>query len=92
MSTPEERHGGAYWAKSMRVVLAVLVLWFCASYGCGIVFREWLDENMMHVGNAPFGFWMAQQGSIIIFLILLIAYTQVMNRLDRAYDFEEVKS
>ena len=50
-------------------------------FGCGIVFREWLDENAPHIGTAPFGFWMAQQGAIICFVILLVVYAVLMNRL-----------
>lgn len=44
--------------------------------------RDWLDANFPNVGSAPFGFWMAQQGSIICFVLILIAYAKLMGRLD----------
>lgn len=77
----EEKH--AYWSKSIRWVLVFLSIWFLASFGCGILFRSWLDENFPKIGSAPFGFWMAQQGSIVTFILILIAYANVMGRLDR---------
>ena len=46
-----------------------------------------LDSVVPNVGGAPFGFWMAQQGSIIGFLILLFLYMVLMNRLDRKHGF-----
>ena len=81
LPTAEEKR--AYWSKSIRWVLILLSVWFLASFGCGILFRSWLDENFPKIGNAPFGFWMAQQGSIIIFILILVAYAGIMGRLDR---------
>ena len=81
----------AYWKASLKIVLALLAIWFGVSFGCGILFREWLDSNAPNVGNAPFGFWMAQQGAIISFVLLLIIYALVMNRLDIKYGYKENK-
>ena len=64
-------------------MLVLLSIWFVVSFGCGILFRLWLDENFPTVGSAPFGFWMAQQGSIIVFIMILVAYAKIMARLDR---------
>ncbi|MBK1876549.1 DUF4212 domain-containing protein [Pelagicoccus mobilis] len=74
---------------SFKVILCLLPIWFFVSYGCGILFRDWLDQNFPSVGNAPFGFWMAQQGSIICFVLILITYAVLMNRLDRKYSSDE---
>tara|TARA_B100000674_G_scaffold17371_1_gene12353 strand:+ start:22438 stop:22602 length:165 start_codon:yes stop_codon:yes gene_type:complete len=48
-----------------------------------------MDSNMPAVGHAPFGFWMAQQGSIICFVVLLIVYAVGMKRLDARYGYSE---
>ena len=80
-----------YWWAKLRLLLGLLFVWFFVSFGCGIVFRDWLDANMIKVGNAPFGFWMAQQGSIICFVLLLIAYNILMNRLDSKYGYGEIE-
>jgi len=80
---PTEEEKRDYWSHSIKWVLVFLSIWFLASFGCGILFRTWLDENLPKIGSAPFGFWMAQQGSIIIFILILIAYANVMARLDK---------
>ncbi|NQZ59644.1 MAG: DUF4212 domain-containing protein [Lentisphaeraceae bacterium] len=79
----------AYWSSSLRIVGVLLTIWFIVSYGCAIVFRDWMDANMPNIGSAKFGFWMAQQGSIITFVVLLIAYSFLMNKLDRKHGFDE---
>jgi len=80
--------GGLYWKQSLKVVYWILGIWAFISLGCGILFRDLLDAAMPKVGNAPFGFWMAQQGAIIGFLILLVVYMFLMNRLDRRHGFD----
>ena len=79
----------AYNSACLRIVFGLLAVWFIASYGCSILLRDWLDSSFPKVGNAPFGFWMSQQGSIIIFVIVLIAYRFLMNRLDAAHGMVE---
>ncbi|MEM1087737.1 MAG: sodium/substrate symporter small subunit, partial [Pseudomonadota bacterium] len=36
-------------------------------------------------GGAPLGFWFAQQGSIIVFLALIVYYCFAMNRLEKKF-------
>ncbi len=88
-STTERASRAGYWSKSLRIVGIVLSVWLFISLGCGILFRELLDAWFPNIGGAPFGFWMAQQGSIIGFLALLFLYRFLMNRLDKEYGFGE---
>jgi putative solute:sodium symporter small subunit len=76
-----------YWKKSLSLVAKLLSIWFIVSFGCGILFKEQLDQ--FSIGGAPLGFWMAQQGSIICFVILLISYAFFMNKLDKEHGYEE---
>ena len=80
---PTEEEKRRYWLQSIKWVFIFLLIWFFASFGCGILFRNWLDENLPKIGNAPFGFWMAQQGAIIVFIIILVTYAKVMERLEK---------
>ena len=80
---PTEEEKRYYWSHSIKWVFILLSIWFLASFGCGILFRTWLDENFPKVGSAPFGFWMSQQGSIITFILILVAYAIVMARLEK---------
>lgn len=81
--------GDRYWAKSLQIVGFILSVWALVSLGCGILLRDILDSVLPPVGGAPFGFWMAQQGSIIGFLFLLLLYMLLMNRLDRVHGFSD---
>lgn len=76
-----------YWSKSLGIVALILGLWSFISLGCGVLFRDMLDTALPNIGGAPFGFWMAQQGSILGFLLLLVLYMFLMNGLDRKYGF-----
>ena len=73
----------------LRLVIALLGVWFFVSFGCGILFRQWLDAKAPQIGTAPFGFWMAQQGAIICFVLLLVVYAFLMNRLDAKHGYTE---
>ena len=72
----------------LRITLVLLAIWFAVSFGCGILLRDWLDANLPGVGHAPFGFWMAQQGSILFFVLILVLYAVLMNRLDKKHGFD----
>lgn len=77
----------AYWRTNLRIVGALLSVWFVVSFGLSIVFVD--DLNTIRLGSFRLGFWMAQQGSMYVFVILIFVYVWLMNRLDRAYDLEE---
>ena len=77
----------AYWKANVRIILISLVIWFVCSFGMGIILRPALMG--ISVGGADLGFWMAQNGSIYIFIILIFVYTKMMNKLDREHGVEE---
>lgn len=76
-----------YWKTNLKYLVALLSIWFIASYGFGILLAEPL--NGIQIGGFKLGFWFAQQGSIYIFLILIFVYVRLMNKLDREYDVDE---
>ena len=79
----------AHWHGSNLIVMSILTAWFLVSLGASVLFRDFLDANLPAIGGAPFGFWMAQQGSIICFVLLLIIYRSLMNRLDHKHGLED---
>ncbi|KRO98929.1 MAG: hypothetical protein ABS14_06880 [SAR86 cluster bacterium BACL1 MAG-120813-bin36] len=66
--------------------MALLAVWFLASFGFGILWSDALDE--IQIGGFKLGFWFAQQGSIYIFVLLIFIYIILMNRLDKKYQEE----
>ena len=83
----EKSNGEAYWAANLRLVTFCLVIWFVVSFLMGIILRPALQVIM--VGGMDLGMWMAQQGSIYVFLILIFFYAVRMNALDRKFDVHE---
>lgn len=76
-----------YWKKNLRLMVILLTIWFAVSFGCGILFVEQL--NQVTIAGFPLGFWFAQQGSIYVFLLLILVYCLVMDRLDKQFGVAE---
>ena len=87
MSDSNSPQAKAYWKENIRIVLSLLAIWFLVSFGMAILFVDVLD-NIRFFGF-KLGFWMAQQGSIYCFVILIFAYVHKMNKLDRKYNVDE---
>lgn len=71
----------AYWRRNLRLVGTLLTIWFVSSFGLGILFVRPL--NTISFGGFPLGFWVAQQGSILVFVALVFVYARRMDRLER---------
>ncbi len=76
-----------YWKRNKTYMLMLLSVWALVSYGFGIFFVE--SMNAFSLGGFPLGFWFAQQGSIYVFVLIILAYFLLMDRLDRKYDVHE---
>lgn len=75
-----------YWSRNLRLMAVLLVIWAVAGLGCGVLFADWLNE--FHLGGFPLGFWFAQQGSIIVFVLIILVYALALNRLDAQHRAE----
>jgi len=87
MSFESEQHADDYWKENLRLMLTLLCIWFAVSFGCGILLVE--ELNAIRLGGFKLGFWFAQQGSIYVFLALIVVYVHKMNKLDRKYNVHE---
>ncbi len=85
MATPVKLR--AYWKANLRILSVLLVVWAFVSFGCAIFFADHLDR--FRIGGFRLGFWMAQQGAMYVFVVLIATYVWLMNRLDRKYDVHE---
>ena len=73
-----------YWKKNIKYISILLTFWFIISFGCGILFNDYL--NTITIGGFKLGFWFAQQGSIFGFVIIIFVYIFLMNRLDKSFE------
>jgi putative solute:sodium symporter small subunit len=82
-----EKNLKRYWRTNLGYLAILLSAWFLVSFLCGIV---WVEElNTIRLGGFKLGFWFAQQGSIYAFVIIILIYIRLMNRLDRKYNVNE---
>ncbi len=72
-----------YWRKNLRIMGVLLLIWAVVGLGAGVLFADFL--NQWSLGGYPLGFWFAQQGSIIVFVFLILVSDLMMNLLDRAH-------
>jgi len=82
-----ERRADAYWHANLRLLGSLLVAWFVVSFGFGILLVEPLNE--IRFFGFKLGFWWAQQGSILVFLVLILIYVIGMGRLDRRFGVDD---
>ena len=75
-----------YWSKNLRVTAVLLVIWFVVTYVASFYARE---LNEIVVFGFPLGFYMGAQGSLIIYVLIIVFYAWYMNRLDREYGVHE---
>ncbi len=74
-----------YWQATLRVTGVLLVVWFCVTFGVGYFAR---DLTFAFFGW-PFSFWVAAQGALIVYLLIIGIYAHCMDRLDRQHGVAE---
>ncbi|MEW6054743.1 MAG: DUF4212 domain-containing protein [Nitrospirota bacterium] len=77
----------AYWKQNLTYIIILLSVWFAVSYLCGILLADALDS--IRLFGFPLGFWFANQGSEVTFVLLILIYVKLMNALDAKYDVHE---
>jgi putative solute:sodium symporter small subunit len=82
-----DRSHKSYWKTNLKYLAALLAVWLAVSAGLSIILADWLDQ--FRLGGFGLGFWFSQQGSILVFVILIFVYVGLMNRLDRRHDVDD---
>ena len=70
----------AYWRAVLRRTVLLLAIWFIAGPLLSILLAERL--NALDINGVPLGFWMAQQGAIYVFVVLIFVYAWLAQRAD----------
>ncbi len=81
-----ERHH-QYWRTNLRITGILLFIWFFVTFVVGYFAR---DLNFSFFGW-PFSFWVAAQGALIVYVLIIWYYAWHMNRLDKEYNVAEAE-
>ena len=76
-----------YWQTNLKYLVILLSIWFTVSFLFGIILVD--EINTIRFGGFKLGFWFAQQGAIYVFVILILVYIRLMNRLDKKYNLND---
>jgi putative solute:sodium symporter small subunit len=75
-----------YWHRNLVITAILMVVWFIATFVVGWYAR---DLNNTTILGFPLGFYMAAQGSLIIYVVIIFIYARYMNNLDSAFGVQE---
>lgn len=75
-----------HWRRTRNLMVVHLVIWFVFSY-----LIHWFAPglNQMSFMDFPLGFYMAAQGSLIVFVVQLFAFVWQQDRIDREFGMAE---
>lgn len=75
-----------YWRRNLRITAILLVIWFVVTYVAAFFAPQ---LNQFKFLGFPLGFYIAAQGALIVYVVLIFFYASYMNRLDREYGVHE---
>ena len=75
-----------YWRKNLRMTALLLSIWFVATFVVIYFARELATINFF---GWPLSFYMAAQGSLIIYVLIIGFYAMYMNKLDIEHGVDE---
>jgi putative solute:sodium symporter small subunit len=79
-----ERHR-EYWSKNLAVTSILLFIWFLVTF----VLMYFARDLSFNFFGWTFAFYMAAQGTLIIYVVIIWYYARYMNELDQTYDVHE---
>ena len=75
-----------YWRKNLSITAILLAIWFVATFVVAWFAR---DLNNYSFLGFPLGFYMAAQGSLVIYVLIIWYYARHMGKLDKEYNVDE---
>jgi putative solute:sodium symporter small subunit len=75
-----------YWRKNLTITAILLTIWFIATFVMAFFARELATINFF---GWPLSFYMAAQGSLIIYVLIIGYYAVYMRKLDLEHGVDE---
>ncbi len=80
MPKPRPHHPASHWQSTRRLTLGLLLVWFVLTFGVIFFARE---LSGMRWFGWPLSFYMAAQGLVLAYLLIVAVYTWQMRKIDR---------
>src|SRR5262245_15415936 len=77
-----------HWHRTTRLMLVYLFIWFFFGYIIHM-FVNVLNQFTIPILKFPLGFYMAAQGSLIVFVVMLFLFAWQQDRIDRQHGVAE---
>jgi putative solute:sodium symporter small subunit len=84
MATPAQAQ--EHWNRTRGLMITCLVIWFIFGFGIHFFVRS---LNEIVILGFPLGFYMAAQGSLIVFVVLIFWFAAKQNRIDEEFGMAE---
>jgi putative solute:sodium symporter small subunit len=75
-----------YWSRTLKITAVLLVIWFVVTFVMAYFAVPLSEINFF---GWPLSFYMAAQGSLVIYLFILYYYAKKMRQLDVEYGVDE---
>ncbi len=76
-----------YWQKNLNITAVLMAVWFVVTFVVTFFAR---DLSFTFFGW-PFSFWVAAQGSLIVYVVIIWFYARYMNQLDQEHGVAEAE-
>ncbi len=83
--SPQVKARRQHWRSNLTLTAWLLLVWFAVTFGVSYFARD-LNFNFF---GWPFSFWMAAQGSPLVYCLIVWFYARSMRRLDLLHGVEE---
>jgi putative solute:sodium symporter small subunit len=82
----QQGNGERHWSRTSGLMWTMLVLWIVFSFLIHMFVKQ---LNAITILGFPLGFYMAAQGSLIIFVAMLFWFAKAQDKIDREEGFAE---
>jgi putative solute:sodium symporter small subunit len=77
-----------HWSRTRNLMFVHLGIWFFFGYIIHMFVKP-LNQIIIPVLNFPLGFYMAAQGSLVVFVVMLFVFAWQQDKIDRQHGVAE---
>jgi putative solute:sodium symporter small subunit len=79
----KQKRAHTYWQRTTRLTLWLMLIWFVVTFTAIFFARQLSDYTLF---GWPISFFMAAQGSVLLYVTIVGVYALWMRRLDKQYN------